>query len=153
MFGKPLVLGREVSWCADAGLSYTYSGKKKHPQAWSATLLQVKERLEAKTGESFNACLLNYYPDGNHGMSWHSDDEGSLIPDSTIASLSLGAERKFVFKAKKAGLERYSVMLQSGSLLLMKGEVQRYWLHALPKSKRVLEPRINLTFRRMVHPS
>jgi alkylated DNA repair dioxygenase AlkB len=149
LFGKIYITEREVAWYADDDLSYTYSGEKKVPKAWSAELLNLKHTIEEATGETFNACLLNLYHSGNEGMGWHSDDEPELGYEPVIASLSLGAKRKFAFKHKHDQL-KYSLELEHGSLLLMKGRTQHDWKHALPKSKKVGLPRINLTFRKIL---
>ena len=112
-------------------------------------LATLKLLVEKLTNNSFNSCLLNLYHDGNEGMAWHSDDEKSLGKDSTIASISLGAEREFRLKHKR-GEEKISVRLENGSLLVMKGSTQSHWLHCIPKSKKITTPRINLTFRSML---
>jgi len=149
LFGKHIITARKVAWYADAPLSYTYSGTTKQALGWTPELIALKGLVEDLTQTSYNACLLNLYHDGNEGMSWHSDDEKSVAPNSSIASISLGAEREFRFKHKSRPL-RISIPLESGSLLVMKDATQSHWLHALPKSKKVNEPRINLTFRLMV---
>jgi alkylated DNA repair dioxygenase AlkB len=105
--------------------------------------------VERFSGDHFNSCLLNLYHDGSEGMGWHSDDERALGKDSSIASVSLGVERKFSFRHKETR-ETLSVMLEPGSLLVMKGATQRHWQHCVPKTKKVTTPRINLTFRSMV---
>jgi alkylated DNA repair dioxygenase AlkB len=127
---------------------YAYSGALKTPLPWTGKLLELKEMVQSSSGRFFNSCLLNYYADGGEGMGWHSDDEKSLVSNAAIASLSLGAPRNFRFKHRRTG-ETVSVLLENGSLLLMEGETQTHWVHCLPKSKRILEPRINLTFRLM----
>ena len=147
IFGKRIVTSRKVAWFGE--VPYSYSGTTKEALPWSDDLQRLKATIEERSGTTFNSCLLNLYHDGNEGMGWHSDDEKSIEPNSCIASVSLGADRKFSFKHKRSG-ETVSVLLETGSLLLMKGETQTHWLHSLPKSKRVKEPRINLTFRRMV---
>lgn len=149
MFGKPVVTARKVAWYGDPGMSYTYSGTTKQPLPWTRELLELKALAEARTGSVFNSCLLNLYHDGREGMGWHSDDEKSLVRNSCIASMSFGAERKFSFRHKQTK-ETVSVMLESGSLLVMAGETQAHWQHQLPKSAKVATPRINLTFRTMV---
>lgn len=148
MFGREITTARKVAWMGNAGLNYTYSGKSKVPLPWSPLVLDLKEKVEAKTGEVFNSCLLNLYHDGDEGMSWHRDNEASIVRDSMIACLSFGAVRKFHFKHLETK-ERITTVLESGSLLTMSGEIQRYWQHALPKSKKVSEARISLTFRQM----
>jgi len=105
--------------------------------------------IEKRTGNIFNSCLLNLYHNGDDGMAWHSDDEKTLQTDSAIASLSFGAERKFMLRHKQTK-ETLSIILQNGSLLLMRGSTQTNWQHSLPKSKKIMTPRINLTFRVMI---
>ena len=146
MFGKKITTKREVAWYGDAGMNYKYSGISRSPLEWLPPLSELKIRLEAQCNHNFNSCLLNLYNDGSEGMSWHSDDEPELGPEPVIASVSFGAERKFSFKNKKTG-ETRSILLGNGSLLLMKGKTQQEWVHALPKSKLVRGPRVNLTFR------
>lgn len=148
MFGKRVVTSRKVAWFGDPGLSYTYSGSTKRPLGWIPPLTELRELVERLSGSIFNSCLLNLYHRGSEGMGWHSDDESSIVADSCIASLSFGAQRRFSFRHKRTK-ERVDVMLEHGSLLLMEGETQRHWQHCLPKSAKVSEPRINLTFRRM----
>lgn len=109
----------------------------------------LKSIVERIAGKRFNSCLLNLYHTGEEGMAWHGDDEKTLEPDGAIASLSLGAERKFSFRHRKTR-ETVSIRLEAGSLLVMHGATQTYWMHALPKTKKVMAPRVNLTFRTMV---
>jgi len=149
IFGKHIITKRKAAWYGDDGYLYTYSNTTKKALAWTPELLELKQMVEAITGTTFNSCLLNLYHNGNEGMAWHSDDESSLGKNTTIASLSFGAERKFSLKHKK-GKETVSVILESGSLLVMMDTTQTNWLHSLPKSKRVVRPRINLTFRTIV---
>ncbi len=146
LFGKRRVLSRKMAWFGD--VPYKYAGAVKLPLPWDAEVLRLKHRVEERSGCLFNSCLLNHYADGSEGMGWHSDDESSLVPGGPIASVSLGAERIFRFKHRRTG-EQVELRLQHGSLLLMEGETQAHWVHALPKSLRVREPRVNLTFRRM----
>ena len=149
IFGKQIITKRKVAWYADGGVSYTYSNTTKAGLNWTKELFKLKTLIEEITKESYNSCLLNLYHDGDEGMGWHSDDEKSIVKHSAIASVSFGAERKFVLKHKVTA-EKVSQNLADGSLLLMKGETQTYWLHALTKTKKVKTPRINLTFRKMV---
>ena len=146
MFGKLITTKRKVAWVCDAGCSYTYSGVKKFPQAWTADLLHIKHKLESLAHSTFNSCLLNLYHDGDEGMGWHSDDEKELDSAAPIASVSLGGTRKFAFKHK---LDKTSVslFLEDGSVLLMQPPTQEFWQHSLTKTKRAVAPRINLTFR------
>jgi alkylated DNA repair dioxygenase AlkB len=148
MFGKAITTKRKVAFYADNHIDYTYSSVKKKGLSWTPELLKIKELIESHTGAKYNACLLNLYHTGEEGMGWHSDDEKEIIVNSSIASLSIGAERKFAFK-HKATKETVSVMLENGSLLEMKGSIQQNWWHSLPKTKKVGAPRINLTFRQM----
>jgi alkylated DNA repair dioxygenase AlkB len=149
IFGKHFITKRKVAWYGDAQYSYTYSNATKHALPWTKELLELKQLTESLTGERFNSCLLNLYHDGDEGMAWHSDDEKALGKHSAIGSLSFGADRKFAFKHKETK-HVVSLILQHGSLLLMKDETQTNWLHRLPKTTKVTRPRVNLTFRRML---
>jgi len=149
MFGKKITTRRKVAWVADSKCSYTYSGVLKVPQAWTSDLLLIKNRLEAISQYQFNSCLLNFYHDGDDGMGWHSDDEKELDPHAPIASLSLGAQRKFAFRHKK-DKEQISLFLENGSALIMHAPTQEFWHHALLKTKTTSEARINLTFRKII---
>lgn len=148
MFGKAITTKRKVAFYADDNIDYTYSNVKKKGRSWTTELLKIKSLIETYTGATYNACLLNLYHNGDEGMGWHSDDEKEIIPNSSIASLSIGAERKFAFKHKTTK-ETVHLILENGSLLEMKGPIQQYWWHSLPKTKKVQAPRINLTFRQM----
>lgn len=148
MFGRRIVTSRKTAWYGDQPFAYTYSHTTKAALSWSPFLAEIKQRVVSASGEAFNACLLNLYHHGQEGMGWHSDDEPTIVPHSAIASISLGASRKFSFRHKRTK-ETISLLLESGSLLLMKGETQQSWHHSLPKTARVHEPRINLTFRTM----
>ena len=148
IFGKIIVTKRKVAWYADQAFSYTYSKTTKQALPWTPELLALKALVEVKTGERFNACLLNLYHSGEEGMAWHSDAERELKQHAAIASLSLGAERKFAFKHKQTH-EKVELLLAHGSLLVMKNETQTHWLHRLPPTKKVQGVRVNLTFRRM----
>ncbi|MFI8378166.1 alpha-ketoglutarate-dependent dioxygenase AlkB family protein [Leeuwenhoekiella sp. NPDC079379] len=146
IFGKKIVTKRKVAWYGDKPFEYTYSKTTKSALPWTTALLELKEKTEQRTGETFNSCLLNLYHDGNEGMGWHSDAEKDLKKHGAIASISLGAARKFAFKHKETK-ERIDVFLESGSLLIMKDNTQDHWVHRLPPTKRVAEQRVNLTFR------
>jgi alkylated DNA repair dioxygenase AlkB len=149
IFGKVIQTRRKVAWYADHNKSYTYSGRTKVGLSWTPTLLRIKTAIEDKLKTSFNGCLLNYYHDGDDGASWHADDEKSIQVNSHIASISLGATRKFEFKHKQTQ-EKISLNLEPGSLLVMQGTTQTHWIHQLPKSKKIKVPRLNLTFRQMI---
>jgi alkylated DNA repair dioxygenase AlkB len=149
IYGKRITTKREVAWYGERDFDYTYSKSSRKALPWTPALLEIKTKIESLTGEPFNCCLLNLYHDGSEGMGWHSDDEKEMKPGGMIASLSLGAARKFKFKHKKDPLQK-EIYLENGSLLLMSGETQQFWRHQLPVSKKVKEARINLTFRTFV---
>lgn len=146
IFGRHIITKRKVAWFGDRNFDYTYSKKTREALPWTDDLLQLKSLIEKTSGEKYNSCLLNLYHNGDEGMAWHSDDEKTMVKDSAIASLSLGAERKFSLRHKKSK-ETISLTLENGSLLVMKGTTQTHWLHSVPKTKTVSQPRINLTFR------
>ncbi|MFT4033937.1 MAG: alpha-ketoglutarate-dependent dioxygenase AlkB [Siphonobacter sp.] len=149
IFGKHILTKRKVAWYGNQQYEYTYSNITKQALLWTTELLELKSLVESLTNETYNSCLLNLYHDGEEGMAWHSDDEKDLGLNSAIASLSFGAERKFAFRHKESK-ETVSLYLEHGSLLVMKDTTQKYWQHSLPKSKRIKNLRINLTFRWMV---
>jgi alkylated DNA repair dioxygenase AlkB len=146
IFGRHIITKRKVAWYGDHNFEYTYSNTTKQALAWTKELLELKILVEEKTGETFNSCLLNLYHDGDEGMAWHSDAEKDLEKNGAIGSFSFGAERKFAFRHKQTK-ENISLILEHGSLLVMKGETQTHWLHRLPPSTKIKQPRINLTFR------
>ena len=148
MFGKEIITKRKVAFYSDPLIAYTYSSKTKIGLPWKDPLIILKNIVESLTKQTYNACLLNLYHNGEEAMGWHSDNEKEIIANSTIASLSIGASRKFSFK-HKVTKETISIQLGNGSLLEMKGTIQSHWLHTLPKSKKITESRINLTFRQM----
>jgi len=148
MFGKEIITKRKVAFYSDPLIAYTYSSKTKIGLPWKDPLIILKNIVESLTKQTYNACLLNLYHNGDEAMGWHSDNEKEIIANSTIASLSIGASRKFSFK-HKVTKETISIQLGNGSLLEMKGTIQSHWLHTLPKSKKITESRINLTFRQM----
>jgi alkylated DNA repair dioxygenase AlkB len=149
IFGRHIITKRKVAWYGNENYNYAYSNINRQALVWTKELLELKALVEERTGETFNSCLLNLYHNGDEGMAWHSDDEKTLGLNSAIASFSFGAERKFSFKHKQTK-EVISMMLEHGSLLVMKGTTQTHWLHCLPKSKRITTPRVNLTFRTMI---
>ena len=146
IFGKHYITRRKTAWYGDRPFNYTYSKIKRTALPWTNELLEIKHIVENNESTKFNSCLLNFYHDGDDGMGWHADNEKELKKNSVIASVSLGAERKFSFKHKK-NKEKIDLMLGNGSLLVMKEQIQNHWMHQLPKSRKVREPRINLTFR------
>lgn len=149
VFGKMIITKRKVAWYGDKAFTYTYSKFTKMALPWTQELLELKDIVENQSGETFNSCLLNLYHSGVEGMSWHSDNEKDLKKNSAIGSVSLGATRKFSFKHKRTK-QTTSILLESGSLLMMKGTTQSHWQHRLPPTKKVSSPRINLTFRTIV---
>ena len=146
IFGRHIITKRKVAWYGDSDYTYAYSNIIRQALPWTEDLLGLKAMTERLTGATYNSCLLNLYHDGEEGMAWHSDDEKELAPDGAIASLSFGAERRFLLR-HKASKEQVEVSLASGSLLVMRGTTQTHWLHSLPKMKKVRAPRVNLTFR------
>lgn len=153
LFGREVDAPRLSCWIGDPGAAYTYSRTRFEPRPWPAALRAIRERLEATTGGRFDSVLANLYRDGRDSMGWHSDDEPELGPRPLIASLSLGAERRFLLKPRDRafrGQRAFALALPPGSLLLMAGDTQRHYLHALPATARPVGPRLNLTFRRVI---
>ncbi|MCG2612904.1 alpha-ketoglutarate-dependent dioxygenase AlkB [Terrimonas sp. NA20] len=146
IFGKLITTSRKVAWYGNEPYAYTYSGATKFALPWTEELLELKSLAEERSGETFNSCLANLYHSGEEGMAWHSDAEKMLRKDGAIASMSFGAERKFAFKHKQTQ-QIISVILQTGSLLIMKGTTQTHWLHRLPPTTKIKTLRVNLTFR------
>ncbi len=149
IFGKHVITKRKTAWYGDRNYAYTYSNVTRHALVWTEELKAIKAIVEDKVNSSFNSCLLNLYHSGQEGVAWHSDDEKSLGTNTTIASVSFGAARKFSFK-HKVTKQIITISLESGSLLVMKGITQTNWLHSLPKTTKVTVPRVNLTFRTIV---
>ncbi|MBO9829005.1 alpha-ketoglutarate-dependent dioxygenase AlkB [Xanthomonas sp. A2111] len=149
LFGKLVDSPRLSCWIGDADASYRYSGTRFAPHPWPAALLPLRARLAAETGVAFNSVLANRYRDGRDAMGWHSDDERELGPAPVIASLSLGATRRFVLRHRQQPALRQALELTSGGLLLMAGDTQRLYRHALPRTAKPVGERINLTFRRI----
>ncbi|MFM2325974.1 MAG: hypothetical protein RIR31_176 [Bacteroidota bacterium] len=149
LFNKHIITKRKAAWYGDSNYAYTYSNTTKYALPWTKELVELKDITEKFTGSTYNSCLLNLYHNGDEGMAWHSDDEKKLAKNGAIASLSFGAERKFSFKHKKTK-ETVSLLLENGSLLVMKGTTQNNWLHRLPPTTKIHQPRINLTFRTII---
>ncbi|MFN1216362.1 alpha-ketoglutarate-dependent dioxygenase AlkB family protein [Chryseobacterium kwangjuense] len=146
IFGKLILTKRKVAWFGEKAFEYTYSKRTKYAKFWTPELLELKRTCEEISGETYNSCLLNLYHDGSEGMAYHSDSEKDLKKHGAIASLTFGAERKFLFKHKTTK-EKVEIFLEDGSLLVMKGTTQDHWLHRLPPTTKVKNPRVNLTFR------
>ena len=149
MFGKHILTKRKAAWYGDMPYSYTYSRATKLALPFTTELLALKSIAETLSGATYNSCLLNLYHNGSEAMAWHSDDEKTLEKNGAIASMSFGAERIFAFKHKQNSTT-IKLLLQHGSLLIMKGATQTYWLHRLTTSAAIKQPRINLTFRTIV---
>ncbi|MEZ5936419.1 MAG: alpha-ketoglutarate-dependent dioxygenase AlkB [Alphaproteobacteria bacterium] len=147
LFGRRIPLPRLTAWYGVHG--YGYSGIRHQPARFTPALQTLKATIEALTGNAFNSVLINLYRDGRDSMGWHSDDEAALGPEPEIASLSLGAMRRFQLKHRKFN-QRVAVDLPHGSCLIMHGRCQACWRHQLPKTTKAVGPRINLTFRRIV---
>ena len=146
IFGKKIITKRKVAWYGESEYSYTYSKVTKTANIFTKELLELKAILEKESGETYNSCLLNLYHSGEEGMGYHSDNEKMLKKNGAIASLSLGVARKFSFKHKE-NKQRIDLILENGSLLVMKQGTQTNWVHRLPPTTKVNSPRINLTFR------
>ena len=151
LFGKTHTTTRQIVWMGDSNIGYQYSGHLRQAIPWSNIILSIKQHVEQQLLDigietNFNSCLLNYYPSGEEGMGYHADDEPELGPQPIIASLSLGATRKFVFKHKKTQ-DKVALYLESGQLIVMRGDTQTFWKHSITKTTTVNEGRISLTFR------
>lgn len=150
MFGKWVMEPRLSAWYGDPGAAYTYSGKQQEPLAWIPELSALKSKTEEAFGASYNSVLLNLYRFGQDSMGWHSDDEKELGNSPVIASLNLGATRKFQLRRKDDKSTKIELELTHGSLLIMAGETQTFWQHQVPKTKKEVGVRMNLTFRHII---
>ena len=149
MFGRWVDSPRLSCWLGDPGTDYAYSGGTFEPLPWPPILAQLRERLAIALGVPFNSVLANLYRNGRDAMGWHSDDEPELGPRPVIASVSLGGVRRFALKHRRDAALKGVLELPHGSLLVMSGDTQRLYRHALPRTSRVVAPRINLTFRQV----
>jgi len=148
LFGKTHDIPRLTAWYGDEGAEYEYSGVRCKPEPWTTELTHIKNQIEEfLPTEWFNSVLLNLYRNGLDKMGWHADNEKSLGQNPTIASVSLGATRKFDLKHRTDKSQRLRLELTSGSLLVMSGDLQHHFLHQVPMQKRIVESRINLTYR------
>ncbi|MEN5204667.1 alpha-ketoglutarate-dependent dioxygenase AlkB [Stenotrophomonas sp. TWI700] len=147
IFGRQVDSPRLSCWMGDPAARYRYSGTEFVPQPWHPALLPLRDQLTAFCGHAFNSVLLNRYRDGDDGMGWHSDNEPELGPAPVIASVSLGAPRRFLLRRRDDHAKKAEVLLDHGDLLVMGGQTQRHYQHSLPKSARPLAERLNLTFR------
>lgn len=150
IYGRNVLTPRLTCWMGDASASYVYSNTQFHPLPWVLPIVDIKNRIESATGHTFNSVLLNYYRDGQDAMSWHSDDEKELGIQPVIASLSLGSARRFLLRRKDKTEKSIGLDLQHGSLLLMQGDTQENFQHALPRTAKQCSARINLTFRKII---
>jgi alkylated DNA repair dioxygenase AlkB len=146
MYGKILPFPRLTAWYGDDDKPYSFSGINLNPKPWNTVLLEIKNEIDLKCKKYFNSVLLNLYRDGNDSISWHTDAEKELGINPTIASLNLGATRKFQLKHMDTN-EKIEIELKHGSLLVMQGSLQHFWKHQIPKTKKKVGERINLTFR------
>lgn len=147
MYGKKVATPRLTAWYGEHGKNYAYSGNRFNPLPWTKELLEIKKRIEPLAGVTFNSVLLNYYRHGHDSVAWHSDNETELGTQPVIGSVSLGQVRRFDIRQKNNHQQKYSIRPESGSLLLMTGDLQQNWEHRIPKSQSVMGARVNLTFR------
>ncbi|AFL84664.1 alkylated DNA repair protein [Belliella baltica DSM 15883] len=150
LFGKKIMQPRLTALYGDQDVNYGYSGITMRPNPWNETLIFIKSKIENLLKSEFTHVLMNFYRDGQDSMGWHRDNEKNLGLNPIIASVSFGTSREFQLRRYESKLEKKSVMLNHGSLLLMQGETQHYWEHQIPKRKKVNDPRINLTFRKIL---
>lgn len=150
IFGKTHPVPRLQVWMGDPDANYQYSGLQLAPAPWNPTVKAIKQQIETICGHPFNSVLINLYRTGRDSNGWHSDDEPELGENPVIASFSLGATRRFRLRHKyRKGLSPYTFELSSGALLVMTGSTQKYWQHCLTKTAKLVDPRINLTFRKV----
>lgn len=149
VFGKVYDQPRLTALYAENKKAYSYSNIVMHPHQFTNELLKIKNKIETFSNEKFTTCLLNYYRTGQDSNGWHADDEKELGVNPVIASMSFGAKRKFKMRKKDNHQEKFDIELSAGSLLIMKGETQHFWQHQIPKTAKKIEPRINLTFRKI----
>lgn len=150
LYGRQWAVPRLVAWYGDAEARYRYSGLVHEPLPWTPLLGEIRERVQADVGTQLNGVLLNLYRDGQDAMGWHSDDEPELGREPLVVSLNLGATRRFDFRRKGSSRIEYSLALENGSLLVMRGPTQHYWQHQIARTRKVTEPRLNLTFRQLI---
>jgi alkylated DNA repair dioxygenase AlkB len=150
MFGKMVLQPRFTAWYGDENKSYKYSGLTMQPEAWNEGLLFLKNKIEKVANTEFNSVLLNWYRDGGDHMGWHQDNEPELGKNPIIASVNLGATRRFLIRNKANPSEKIEIPLHHGTFLLMQGEMQHYWQHSIPKAAKVKTSRLNLTFRKIL---
>lgn len=153
LFGRTFRSPRLAAWYGDPGAVYQYSGLVNEPSPWLLSLVVLRRRIEQQFREPFNSVLLNCYRNGADSMGWHRDREPELGENPTIASISLGGSRRFVLQhSRQVDMTRLELCPEHGSLFLMRGSTQHLWRHCVPKTRKVVAPRVNLTFRRIVLP-
>lgn len=150
LYGRTVAEPRLSCWMGDSEAVYRYSGTLFTPKPWIAPVESLKRSVEECSGHQFNSVLLNYYRNGQDAMGWHSDDEPELGPQPVIASISLGGVRRFLLREKRKGARSFGLNLAHGSLLLMHGGLQQGFQHALPRTLKSVDARINLTFRKIL---
>ena len=150
MFGRDTKIPRLQCWIGDEGCEYRYSGKQLNRQIWNQDLTMIRKKIFKELKIDFNSVLANYYRDGKDSMGWHSDDEKELGPNPTIASISFGSERDLVFRSK-ISKKTLAIPQTNGCLILIDGETQKNWQHSIKKTQKIIGPRINLTFRNIIH--
>lgn len=153
MFGRRVLQPRLIAFQGDDGIRYAYSGETYRSECWHPAVAGLRDALAGATGVRFNCALLNLYRHGQDSMGWHADNEPELGSEPTIASISLGAERRFVLRRRCAKQCRVELVPAHGSLIVMRGDVQHHWQHQVPKTARATDERINLTFRKIVRNS
>lgn len=149
LYGKEIPLPRLTSWYGDKGKDYTYSGIMSKPNQWNDGLLYIKNQIEKIANVKFNSVLLNWYRDGEDHLNWHADDEKELGKNPVIASVNFGEKRDFVIRRNDDHSKKITIPLSHGTLLIMRGELQHFWQHSVPKRKNVVGSRFNLTYRRV----
>ena len=147
VFGKVYKQPRLTALYGESNTPYSYSNITMYPEPFSTTILNIKDKIEDLSFHKFNTVLLNLYRNGNDSNGWHADNEKELGKHPIIASVTFGEERPFHFKHRTLKEERHQLILKHGSLLVMKGTMQDYWLHQIAKTKKTIGERINLTFR------
>jgi alkylated DNA repair dioxygenase AlkB len=150
MYGKEVFLPRYSAWYGDNDKSYSYSGITLQPNKWNNGLIFLKEQIEKIANANFNSVLMNWYRDGEDYINWHTDAEKELGKNPIIASLNFGATRRFLIRRSDNNSIKLEFPLKHGTLLIMKGELQHFWQHSVPKEKKVKQTRINLTFRTII---
>ena len=151
LFGREMLIPRLQAWYGDSGAAYHYSGIRLCPMEWTPALNNLKKRIEAGVNASFNSVLVNLYRTGQDSNGWHADNEPELGRNPVIASLSLGASRRFKMRHNHDKELSINLELNHGSLLIMSGNTQSFWKHCVPKTNRIIQPRINLTFRKVIN--